>query len=581
MLGESLESRSPEVDEPGAADSAGIDLGEGHDDGGEIVGSTGYRLLFVDHYDLRYLEPEPSELDRELGAIIRNLDQAAAYGAEAYVLFSRSFEDLLTYDFEVGGVGNLGAVAFPQGGLYRARAEMYRAYLRRVIEEADRRGVTVIMHTNQFEYPQEVLALLPTLTTPDGTVCPESEAGWAAYRGKLSEFFALFPRLEGLQLTADEAEISALACGSGSPDERVNRLVEETVSVAADHGRTAQIRAWGRIEELGAWEPSGPSDPLLRPNAWLSVKNTEGDFHLFGPQSLLVSSEAPRLIVEFDAWREYSGWNFYPCYIGDTVAERIRAIRPDGERAVSVRLNWVANANPLFDKPYGNLVNLRVIASLAADPQRQPDEILRQWLAQTYPSGSVEAAFDLYKHSARFHRQMLSMGTSATTDHTRLFRSHEREDAFERALEVLTRLQGQGLLTEPENFDQRRSVLDNALADARRDISALGDGTPARWLDDLDHGAQVLWYVAQGTTDQLELTYHRVRLSEGDGARSIGDLATDVSARAAAWEEWDAESYELMRGYAAPLMLQALVAEYSLGAAAGGAAEETEGGSAP
>lgn len=64
-------------------------------------------LVFIDHENLRYIEgPETTAF--QVNEIKRNVDQAKKYGIDAYLLFAKeTMEEMLTYDFDVPGIGNI------------------------------------------------------------------------------------------------------------------------------------------------------------------------------------------------------------------------------------------------------------------------------------------------------------------------------------------------------------------------------------------------------------------------------------------------------------------------------------------
>ncbi|MEJ2704385.1 MAG: hypothetical protein P8Z79_18270, partial [Sedimentisphaerales bacterium] len=76
-------------------------------------------LVFIDHVNLRYVEgSERARAEAEQAK--RNIDKAAQYGIDCYLLFAKeSMEAILTYDFDVPSIGNIGRQAFQRDSKHR------------------------------------------------------------------------------------------------------------------------------------------------------------------------------------------------------------------------------------------------------------------------------------------------------------------------------------------------------------------------------------------------------------------------------------------------------------------------------
>ena len=78
------------------------------------------------------------------------------------------------------------------------------------------------------------------------------------------------------------------------------------------------MRTWQRCEFLGAPEKElGVGD---EPNLIYSVKHTVGDFNIPNQVDTIYirkGVDGTRLLVEFDAWREYETHGIFPLYLGD------------------------------------------------------------------------------------------------------------------------------------------------------------------------------------------------------------------------------------------------------------------------
>lgn len=96
----------------------------------------------------------------------------------------------------------------------------------------------------------------------------------------------------------------------------LKRLTNETATAAKKYGKEIQMRTWQRMGKLG--DPSRMEEGILD-NVYFSIKNTAGDFRIaHGLDEEFLTAAAPkRIVCEFDAWREYTGHNYFPCYMGD------------------------------------------------------------------------------------------------------------------------------------------------------------------------------------------------------------------------------------------------------------------------
>ncbi len=502
-------------------------------------------LIFIDHENLRYVED--GELTRfQVNEIKKNIDKAVEYGIDSYLLFAKeTMEAMLTYDFKIEGIGNIGKQAFPMDGEHRDRATRLQLVLREVVDYAKEKKVRLYFHSNQFIFPDEVLdAIKPT--TWGTAVCPGRESTWQVYRGKINEFCSMFPELAGLQITGDETQVSVLSCECDlcrdmSFPERVLRLTNETADVAAKHGMEVQMRTWQRMGDLG--DP-GAMDKGIRDNVYFSIKNTDGDFRLEHglDEEFLTAAVPERIVCEFDAWREYSGHNYFPCYMGDDWAPRFRFLAEQGIPRVAVRLMWNSNKNPIFDRPWGNYVNIYAFRKLSENPDLDGQTILRDFVEEYYPESARQAAIDLYNSSQEFQKTIYYIrGDIYNADHARVQDDDAEED--------LEDAQEEGFLIGVEDFESRRKEIQEAYGTALQLIDKLGSDVPTEWVEGLKDGARVEQYVALSSTDKMEMMYLlQQRSSDEDVGKDISEVKKRMKQRAQEWREWDSESYEDMQG---------------------------------
>ncbi len=521
-------------------------------------------IELIDHASFRRFSPEPEVYEADMRQLRANLDAARDRGIRRYVIFGDDLERLLTYDFEIEGIdgieGPLGAAAFPAGGAWRREAALYRDLLRWAIDEATARDIELVYHGNQIELPEPILEVVQGSVAEGETICADRELTWRLYRAKMTELFDALPGLAGLQITADETEQGLGDCDGPDLDPdtpegaeallaRVERLLNETAAVARPRGIEIEGRSWGRIYALHEQLDPARMFDGLEAGIVLSLKNTRGDFHLHSPLSPLIGQgDGRRQVMELDAWREHQGWNLYPCYMGDAWADRIAAARAAGLRRLSVRIGWDQQVQPLFDLPWGNLVNLAVLQGLAEDPAADPDALLEAWIDETWPEGSREAAFDLYKASPELMAAVHAQGPEPATDHSRIFRLRDGDDPFDRIDGRLGWLQKADQLVTTEDFAERHQAIDAAYAEARAGIDALGEAAPQDWRQALARGARAQWRVGRGATDQLWLRFWARDEAPEAPVGAIDALASRAVSDGADWRVEDPASFEILEG---------------------------------
>lgn len=494
-------------------------------------------VAFIDHYNLRGYSEGESATRQQLAQLKLNLEQAAALGVTHYVLFmGDTFEGLLTYDFDMDGVGRVGQV-FRQGGSDRARAAFLRDMLRQAVDYATARGVKLIVNTNQFQIAKPVYRLLSERLagTAGAPVCPGREDTWRLYRGKLGEFLGLFPEVVGLQVTADEAAYSILDCQCDycrqlSPTDRVNRLARETAAMVG--GREVQLRAWQFLPALDTYDPARMFDGLPD-NVVMSIKSVSADFLLNGKfdDRLIGAGDGARQIVEFDAWREYDGHNYFPTYLGDQWAAHVRAAAARGIRRYAVRLNWNNGDNPIFGLPWGNVVNVALLQGLARNPYADPDRLLRRFIADRFPAEARAAAFTVYKLSTRLKEAAYFLDDDYLAHHTRLPKD------LERTTEIYATVQDR--LQTVADFRRRRAALDDVYATLAQALDALDGSAPPAWVAGLRRGARMDWFVGMGLLNQMQAV---------SPARDEAALAARILDNDRRWQAEDMASYLDMRG---------------------------------
>jgi len=499
-------------------------------------------LVFIDHQNLRYVEDKYTTTI-QVNQIKRNMDKAAEYGIDTYLIFAKqTFEAMLNYDFEIDGIGNIGGQAFTADSEHRQTGKYLRDALNEVLDYAKNKNLRVFFHSNQFVFPDEVLNVIKPAVW--GTaVCPGREITWVVYRQKLNEFLTVFPGIAGFQVTGDETQVSVLECRCDSCRhlsfvDRVNLLTRETAKVCEQHDKEVQMRTWQRMGALeDEMDPSRMGEGMPE-NVLFSIKNTNGDFHLLNPtdEIFLHAADPERVVVEFDAWREYDGNNYFPCYMGDIWASRFRLLKELGIRRIAVRLNWNSNKNSIFERPFGNMVNIYIFQKLAENPQRSPDDILKEYIQNTFPEKARDVAFELYKFSPDFQHTIYYVNEDYCANHSRV----QDEDAVRN----LENAQKKGYLTKPEHFLERRLEIQNAHKKALSLIDHLGLDVSEEWRRGMTDGVNIGRYVGLATIYKIEAIFWK-KQNNLEKMNTVKDLILQLQNE---WKDIHPESYRSMNG---------------------------------
>lgn len=330
-------------------------------------------IQVIDHWNLRYHKRyDTFSLKEQVSQIKANMDVAAEMGFNSYLLFQKdAFQELLTW-----------------GGKHEPDEDLKNA-IREVIAYGKQKGLNVFLHSNQFAWPNDV-----------GVGFKDSDKSWQVFENAMKELIEIFPDVAGYEVTGDETE------GQLDTKEGLLKFHNLTARALKSDGRerTALMRTWQRCGFLGVPEKElGVGD---EPNLIYSVKHTQGDFNIpHGLDTAFIKEgvDGSRLLVEFDAWREYETHNIFPIYLGDYWAPRFKAIADAGITNVGVRFNWNSGRFPIIDKnrPWANWINIYTFHRFIQNPYANPDDILMDFCKEYFPE-APDAAFKMYKNTFDF-----------------------------------------------------------------------------------------------------------------------------------------------------------------------------------
>ena len=330
-------------------------------------------IQVIDHWNLRYYKRYGTfSLAEQVAQIKANMDVAEKLGFTSYLLFQKdAFKRLLTW-----------------GGKCSADKALQDA-IRDVIAYGKTKGLDVYLHSNQLQWPDEV-----------GVDYGDSKDAWRVFGDSMKELITIFPDVAGYEVTGDETK------GALDTKEGLLKFHNLTAKLLKSDGRErkALMRTWQRCGFLGVPEQElGVGD---EPNLQYSIKNTAGDFRIpngMDTDYINPSVNGSRLLIEFDAWREYETHGIFPVYLGDYWAPRFKAIADAGIQNVGIRFNWNSGRFHIIDpdRPYANWVNIYMFHQFTQDPYADPDVLLMKFCNEYFPE-SPQAAFNMYKGTFQF-----------------------------------------------------------------------------------------------------------------------------------------------------------------------------------
>lgn len=514
---------------------------------------------FIDHYNLRYnYNSDEAMLRSQTNEVKHNLDKAKEYGIGRYILFSRSFEYLVNYDFTLNGLGDLTNVVWPKDCEHRQNQALYAKYLNEVLDYADKLGIKIIFHTNQFDFPAKLYEMAGDRMAGSARVCPGKQMPYDALAGKVQEFFKKFPKCSGIQLTVSETQVKPTeckcdACKNMTEGQRFTKVISTVYEACKPLGKNVAIRTWGGFEN--------PETVAMLPKEVIcSTKSTNGDFHLTSGTSPIIGENADRQEVEFDGWGEYFGYNHFPCYMGDVYEERVKLCAERNVDRAAIRLNWNNTVNYMFDKPFGNEANIYVFAHLVANPDAKADDLLREYIAKVYPQSAREAAFKLYKRSFSLQKIWVTFGTHSANDHSRVYNKMGGNSTLGRVSGIMKQFGANaGYSDVLKGVNERRQKIDSAYEEAKQLINALGPDVPNDWKKDLEHGARTEWFTAQGVSDCMLLYAANQETKSGHKLPDMSTIKDSMQKRAKLWKSTDPDMFELMNGFSVGELLEEVV----------------------
>lgn len=268
----------------------------------------------------------------------------------------------------------------------RSRPLQRRDYLKRVIHEADLRGIQVYVQNKELWFPEILVELHPEVLR-NGVICP-TEPFWQEFVDvKYTQLFQDLPNLAGVITSPATAEsrvsISSNRCNcerceSTTSSEWYRTLLMAMYQPINQAGKQLVVRDFSfnpkSLHELGTTVESLPADVIV------SLKSSPHDFYPTFPNNERMGNVGDhRQWMEYDTMGQFLGWGTVPSSMIRDMRQRLRYAKDSGVEGVVFRTDWEGlEGHSAFSTL--NLVNIYAGAALSKSLEASEDEIYQDWL---------------------------------------------------------------------------------------------------------------------------------------------------------------------------------------------------------
>ena len=333
--------------------------------------------------------------------VCRVLDFMEAHGMNTLVLHRNDFVDLIVYPGKYFGyeeqegdrsIFDIYSQIFRKLYQYtptrRSCPYQRRAYLKRVLEEASRRGIQVYIENKELYFPDILLEFYPQLVH-DGHVCATDPFWQEFLKVKYTEFFREFPEVAGI--------ITSPATGESRVSIKSNRCRCERCWAASgeDWYRMVLMSMYRPIHEAGkrlivrdfVFDAASQGEIAavmeeLPPDVIISLKNTPHDYYPTFPVNPRIGRVGNhKQWIEFDTMGQYFGWGVGIADLTEDYRRRLSDAREKGAVGAVFRLDWESlDGHSSFFTP--NKINVYAAAALTRDLDTPGREIYRRYLLE-------------------------------------------------------------------------------------------------------------------------------------------------------------------------------------------------------
>jgi len=222
-----------------------------------------------------------------------------------------------------------------------------RAFLKRVLTIAKKRGISIYVENKELYFPEILLEFYPELVK-NGKICA-TDPFWIEFlKEKYREFFAEFPEVDGI-ITAPatgESKVSITSnrctcerCRNTSRAEWFKNVLEAMYEPIHAAGKKLVVRDFVFNPEahkaIASVMENLPSDVVI------SLKNTPHDYYPTFPENPRIGNVGDHeQWLEFDAMGQYFGWGIGIANLADDYRRRMKSALEKGADGIILRTDW-------------------------------------------------------------------------------------------------------------------------------------------------------------------------------------------------------------------------------------------------
>lgn len=333
-------------------------------------------------------------------SIIRVMDFLQRHDMNTLVLHRNDFIDLIIYPGLYFGNENR-----PYESIFERYSEIFRklykytptrrsgpyqrrAFLKRVLEQARRRGIQVFIENKELYFPEIILEFYPHLVK-EGHICASDPFWWEFTREKYAEFFEEFPEISGI-ITAPatgESKVSINSnrctcprCRKMSKQEWFDTLLRTMYEPIHNAGKKLIVRDFvfdsKSHGEIASVMEALPEDVII------SLKNTPHDYFPTFPENARIGHVGPHeQWIEFDTMGQYFGWGIGMADLLEDYRWRLKSAREKGASGAVFRLDWESLDGAIPFKTH-NCINVYAAAALTRNVDTDATDVYQTFLEE-------------------------------------------------------------------------------------------------------------------------------------------------------------------------------------------------------
>lgn len=268
----------------------------------------------------------------------------------------------------------------------RSKTYSNAVYLKRVVEEAERRNISVFLEVKEIWYHESLLSLYPELVKENGNVCPTEKFWFEFLERKTSEALDLIPGIAGLIVSpaTRESKVSISTrscecerCKNTSDEEWYRQYIEAVYKPLKEAGKKMVVRdfAYSADAQKALVNAVKASDDKII----LALKNVPHDFWPTYPNNVMIEKTTGiEKWIEFDVWGQYCGMGLFPCSLVEDFQKRMHYCVENGATGIILRTDWeICNDASCFNS--FSILNLIGAAMISDNPDINLDEVYKKW----------------------------------------------------------------------------------------------------------------------------------------------------------------------------------------------------------